>query len=74
MKTCAKVNLYLKVVRKRPDGYHELENLFWPLPWLADEVTVEPCANGIVLECDTAGIPCDRRNLCWRAVEAFAAA
>ncbi|MBR0460201.1 MAG: hypothetical protein IJJ26_13275, partial [Victivallales bacterium] len=23
---------------------------------------------------DTAGIPCDRRNLCWRAVEAFAAA
>jgi len=29
----AKLNLGLHVVAKRPDGYHELETCFYPLPW-----------------------------------------
>jgi len=27
-----KINLGLKVVRKRPDGYHDLETVFYPIP------------------------------------------
>ena len=29
---CAKINLGLNVVSKRPDGYHNLETVFYPVP------------------------------------------
>ncbi|MBO4455076.1 MAG: 4-(cytidine 5'-diphospho)-2-C-methyl-D-erythritol kinase [Bacteroidales bacterium] len=42
LKTCTKVNVGLNVLRKRPDGYHDLETLFVPYWGLGDELTVEP--------------------------------
>lgn len=38
----AKLNIGLNVLRKRPDGYHDLETLFVHYPGLHDELTVEP--------------------------------
>lgn len=35
----AKINLGLNVVRKRPDGYHDLETVFYPIP-LCDRLEV----------------------------------
>ena len=72
METCAKVNLFLRITGKRPDGYHELENIFWPLSWLKDTVTVtlKP-SGGISMECDAPGVPVDQSNLCWKAANAF---
>ena len=32
MKTPAKINLFLRITGCRSDGYHELDNLFLPLP------------------------------------------
>ena len=29
---CAKINLGLNIVSKRPDGYHNLETVFYPIP------------------------------------------
>lgn len=37
LKPNAKINLGLYVVRKRPDGYHDLETVFYPIP-LCDEM------------------------------------
>lgn len=37
---CAKVNLGLYIVERRPDGYHNLETVFYPIP-LRDELSVE---------------------------------
>ncbi|MBR5634753.1 MAG: 4-(cytidine 5'-diphospho)-2-C-methyl-D-erythritol kinase [Prevotella sp.] len=34
---CAKINLGLNVVARRPDGYHDLETVFYPIP-LCDEL------------------------------------
>ncbi len=42
LKTCTKVNIGLNVLRKRPDGYHDLETLFVPYWGLGDVLTVEP--------------------------------
>lgn len=39
LKPNAKINLGLYVVRKRPDGYHDLETVFYPIP-LCDELEV----------------------------------
>lgn len=67
----AKVNLYLKVLGRRPDGYHELVTVMQPLS-LADELTVVFGSGGILLECDHPGLPQDASNLVWRAAQIFA--
>ncbi len=46
----AKVNLYLKVVRRRPDGYHDLCTVFQPVACPADELELVPASEpGITL-------------------------
>jgi 4-diphosphocytidyl-2-C-methyl-D-erythritol kinase len=70
----AKLNLGLRVVGVRPDGYHEIESLFAPLA-LADGLDVSLGGPpGIALSVSgaaAAGVPADRSNLAWRAAEAF---
>lgn len=66
----AKVNLYLRVVGRRPDGYHELVTVMQPLT-LADELTVSLGGEGIRLECDAPELPCGPENLVWRAAQRF---
>ena len=68
----AKLNLFLKVVGKRPDGFHEISSLMQPLA-LADEITLSVSAgDSITMECSPVGlVPSDAGNLAWRAAEAF---
>lgn len=61
----SKINLGLHVLRKRPDGYHDLETVFVRLPW-SDRITVRP-ADTIGMTCSDPGLPVDERNLCVRA-------
>jgi 4-diphosphocytidyl-2-C-methyl-D-erythritol kinase len=68
----AKVNLYLRVVGRRPDGYHEVVTVMQPLT-LADELTVSRGGPDINLECDQAELPADEENLVWRAARQFQA-
>ncbi len=69
----AKLNLGLRVARRRAGGLHEIESLFVPLA-LADELTIELGEPGIRLTVtgDAAdGVPADERNLAWRAAAEF---
>jgi 4-diphosphocytidyl-2-C-methyl-D-erythritol kinase len=70
----AKVNLYLEVLGRRADGFHELETIFQTID-LADrvEVVITPHGHGITLVCDRPGIPQGAGNLAWRAASAFVA-
>ncbi len=72
--TPAKINLYLDILGRRPDGYHDIRTVFLPLPELTDTLAVEAGAPGIRLSCDNPEVPADARNLVWKAAEAFAAA
>jgi 4-diphosphocytidyl-2-C-methyl-D-erythritol kinase len=67
----AKVNLTLRVLGRREDGFHEIETLMTPVT-LADrlEITVrgEP---GIRLTCSDASVPSDASNLAHRAAAVF---
>jgi 4-diphosphocytidyl-2-C-methyl-D-erythritol kinase len=66
----AKVNLYLKVVGRRPDGYHDLVTVMQPLS-LADELVLTLGGTGVVLECNRPDLPVDTGNLAVRAALAF---
>lgn len=54
VRTCTKVNIGLNVLRKRPDGYHDLETLFVPYWGFGDELTVEP-AEALSIEIEREG-------------------
>jgi len=64
----AKVNLYLKVLRKRLDGYHEIASLMQKID-LADEMEFRKTERGIRLSCPGSGLPEDSGNLVYRAAE-----
>ncbi|MEE9268795.1 MAG: 4-(cytidine 5'-diphospho)-2-C-methyl-D-erythritol kinase, partial [Candidatus Krumholzibacteria bacterium] len=65
----AKVNLALEIIRKRSDGYHELETIFQSVN-LYDELELEFNDSGrILLTCSDPGVPTGRDNLCYLAVE-----
>lgn len=66
----AKINIYLKVLGRRSDGYHELVMLNELLE-LADEIKIslddEIEEKALIFECDDKSLPCDETNICIRA-------
>ncbi|WP_405980329.1 4-(cytidine 5'-diphospho)-2-C-methyl-D-erythritol kinase [Streptomyces sp. NBC_00158] len=70
----AKVNVQLAVGAARPDGFHDLANVFLAVS-LFDEVTATP-ADALTVSCegpDSDQVPLDRGNLAARAAELLAA-
>lgn len=66
----AKINLYLDVVGKRADGYHEIRSVMQTVS-LHDTVTVTLSGRGISMTCNDSSLDCGGSNLCIRAAEAF---
>ena len=67
----AKVNLSLEVLRKRRDGYHEIESIMQSVD-LYDELDIEFDRTAAVsIIASDPDIPCDASNTCHRAVEAL---
>lgn len=67
----AKINLSLDVTGKRQDGYHTLESVFQTVS-VYDRLEIALTEQkGIVLECSRPELPCDERNLAYKAGEAF---
>ncbi len=67
----AKINIYLKVLGRRADGYHELRTIMVPLG-LFDEISIEPAGQGIML--DAPGCNCaSENNLVHKAARLFLA-
>jgi 4-diphosphocytidyl-2-C-methyl-D-erythritol kinase len=71
----AKINLFLRVLRARPDGFHDIESLIQPIT-LADGVQARPADHlslTVVGEC-ASDVPRDERNLVLRGAEVLAGA
>lgn len=66
----AKINLDLRVLGTRPDGFHELRTVFQAIA-LHDTMNCVPRQGPFAIECTAAGVPLDRSNLIWRAAEAL---
>lgn len=68
----AKLNLFLEVLDRRADGYHEIATLMVPLDW-HDELEFAP-ADDLTLTCDNPALEVGPSNLVWRAARALQAA
>lgn len=70
----AKLNLYLDVVGKRGDGYHNIESVMQSIE-LCDIVTVtvdtEEKSDRVTITCTDPSIPCGKDNICVKAVSEF---
>jgi 4-diphosphocytidyl-2-C-methyl-D-erythritol kinase len=64
---CAKINLTLRLLGVRSDGYHSLRTTLQSVA-LHDTLTFR-AADGFTITCDDTACPTDRTNLVWRAAE-----
>lgn len=66
----AKINLFLRVLGRRSDGYHDLHSLMCPVT-LYDTLTVAIGGDGIRVSCPHPAVPEDDTNLAARAADLF---
>ena len=64
----AKVNLDLRVLGTRPDGFHELRTVFQAIE-LHDTLTWTERPGPFTVKCRTPGVPTDDSNLVWQAAD-----
>lgn len=70
-KAAAKINLILDILSRLDNGYHSLFMLMQSVD-LCDVVTVEETeSRQIEITSSEEGIPCDKRNIAWKAAEKF---
>lgn len=69
--TSAKINLSLDVTGKLPNGYHTIESVFQTIG-IYDTIHIELFGeNNISLECSSPEIPCNEKNIAYKAVTLF---
>ena len=68
----AKINLSFRILRRREDGFHEIDTLMAPIS-LCDELTIEPdeSETGLAFSSDDPSLPVGEENLVVRAARAF---
>lgn len=69
LKSPAKINLFLRVLGRRPDGYHEIASLFQAID-LHDTIHFEE-ADYDALTCDEPSLPTSEKNLISKARKLF---
>lgn len=75
VKSYAKINIGLRILGKREDGYHNLETIFYPVK-LYDEISFDIHRsalqyNSVILKSNKSYIPLTKDNLCYKALEIF---
>lgn len=73
LKAPAKVNLTLEIVKKLPNGYHELRTVMAKLRNIFDEITIKfhPNKSGIIIKSNSKNIPLGKENICRKAAEKY---
>ena len=69
----AKINLDLRIVGRRDDGYHDLRTIFQSLA-LHDRLVFRQRRGPFEIESAAADMPTDASNLVWRAAQALLSA
>lgn len=75
IKTPAKINVGLRILNKRDDGYHNLETIFYPIR-LFDELNIiieksNAGTNSVIIKTEKHTAPLNKNNTCFKAVQSF---
>lgn len=70
VKAYAKINLSLKILGRRPDGYHEIDSLMQSVS-LCDFLSLTPIDEGVQLTTNNLRLTTDGKNLAYKAAEVF---
>ena len=74
LRSYAKINIGLKIGRRRGDGFHELRTLYTTIA-MSERVRVEVAeGEGITVHCEDPRVPCDETNTCYKAAQKTLAA
>lgn len=68
VRATAKINLFLRVLDRRPDGYHNIETVYQSVG-IADCLSFEVVDEGIFIECSDSQVPSGKANLVFRAAD-----
>ena len=68
LKAHAKINLYLNVLNRREEGYHEIQTLMQSVE-LSDEIRVMPLLSAIEVHCEHPGLANYQKNLAFKAAK-----
>lgn len=72
VKAYGKINLTLDILGTMPDGFHQVEMIMQQVS-IYDSVTLRlHQGEGILIQSDCRWLPCDERNLAWKAADRFA--
>ena len=66
IRSFAKINLFLDIIGKRPDGYHNIETIFQAIS-LSDVIEIALSPADIEISCDHPAVPSDESNLACKA-------
>ena len=66
----AKLNLYLDVLKKRPDGYHNIETIFEKID-LKDEIIIKEKGRGLKVKASSNKCGQDKDNIAYKAAKAL---
>jgi 4-diphosphocytidyl-2-C-methyl-D-erythritol kinase len=67
-KVNAKINIGLQIVRKRPDGYHDLQTVFYPTDFFTDFLRITPSDEEVVFRMESSeDLGSNENNLCVKA-------
>ena len=70
VKAYAKINLFLDITGRLPNGYHTLNTVMQQID-LYDTVSISRTDEKISVICNDPDVPCDERNIAYRAAAAF---
>ncbi|PKM93039.1 MAG: 4-(cytidine 5'-diphospho)-2-C-methyl-D-erythritol kinase [Elusimicrobia bacterium HGW-Elusimicrobia-4] len=66
LKANAKINLFLDILGKRKDGYHNIKTIFQEVS-LSDYIFIREIKSGVRIFCDNPKVPTDKTNLVYKA-------
>lgn len=70
LKAPAKINIFLDILNKRKDGYHNMKTVFQSVS-LFDDISIKETSGGIKISSDSPDIPGGRKNIVYKAAAAI---
>jgi 4-diphosphocytidyl-2-C-methyl-D-erythritol kinase len=75
LKSISKINVGLKIIGKREDGFHEIETIFYPLNFYDEiELNIKPSqkkSNTLIINSNNHYLPKDKSNICYKVIANF---